>query len=112
MTPFQMALIASSSEPRGQANETEDRDDIPPQMFAQVLTRDQARRCRDKSTVTEEPGGTAVLVRAKLAGTGITTGGKTGTADRDWRPGLQPGWNQENRLKSERRRRLANGSTT
>lgn len=35
------------------------------------------------STVTEEPGGTGGIVRAKLAGTGITTGGKTGTADKD-----------------------------
>ncbi|MBK9530026.1 MAG: hypothetical protein IPO41_17340 [Acidobacteria bacterium] len=58
--------------------------DIPPQMFAQVLTREQARAIREiMSTVTEEPGGTGGVVRAKLAGTGITTGGKTGTADRD-----------------------------
>ena len=34
------------------------------------------------STVTEEPGGTGTVISAKLAGTGIRTGGKTGTAEK------------------------------
>jgi cell division protein FtsI/penicillin-binding protein 2 len=58
--------------------------DIPPQMYSQVLTPEQAAVIRDiMSTVTEEAGGTGGIVRAKLAGTGIETGGKTGTADKD-----------------------------
>ena len=34
------------------------------------------------STVTEEPGGTGTVISTKLAGTGIRTGGKTGTAEK------------------------------
>jgi cell division protein FtsI/penicillin-binding protein 2 len=53
-------------------------------MYAQVLSPQQAAVIRDiMSTVTEEAGGTGGIVRAKLLGTGITTGGKTGTADKD-----------------------------
>ena len=85
MTPFQMALIAAApANLEGKLMKPKIEADLPPQMFAQVLTRDQARAVREiMSTVTQEPGGTAGVVRAKLAGTGITTGGKTGTADRD-----------------------------
>jgi cell division protein FtsI/penicillin-binding protein 2 len=35
------------------------------------------------STVTEEPGGTGTVISAKLAGTGIRAGGKTGTAEKE-----------------------------
>jgi cell division protein FtsI/penicillin-binding protein 2 len=34
------------------------------------------------STVTEEPGGTGTVISSKLSGTGIRTGGKTGTAEK------------------------------
>lgn len=55
----------------------------PPQMFAQVLSSQQAAVARQiMSTVTEEPGGTGTVISAKLAGTGIRTGGKTGTAEK------------------------------
>ena len=58
--------------------------DIQPQMFAQVLTPQQAAVMREiMSTVTEESGGTGGRVKAKLAGTGIVSGGKTGTAEKD-----------------------------
>lgn len=57
--------------------------DQPPQMFAQILSAQQAAAIRGiMSTVTEEPGGTGTVISAKLAGTGIRTGGKTGTAEK------------------------------
>lgn len=85
MTPFQMALIAAAAgNLEGKLMKPKIEADLAPQPFGQVLTREQARVVREiMSTVTEEPGGTGGVVRAKLAGTGITTGGKTGTADRD-----------------------------
>ncbi|MFN2412227.1 MAG: penicillin-binding transpeptidase domain-containing protein [Pyrinomonadaceae bacterium] len=84
ITPFQMALIASIPanmegklmKPRIELNQ-------PPQAFSQVLSPQQAAAIRDiMSTVTEEPGGTGTVLSAKLAGTGIRTGGKTGTAEK------------------------------
>jgi cell division protein FtsI/penicillin-binding protein 2 len=85
MTPLQMALIASApANLEGKLMKPKIEADIPPQMFAQVLSREHAAVIRDiMSTVTEEIGGTGGIVRAKLAGTGIETGGKTGTADKD-----------------------------
>jgi cell division protein FtsI/penicillin-binding protein 2 len=80
--------------------------DQPPQMFAQVLSPQQAAQIRAiMSTVTEEPGGTGTVISAKLAGTGIRTGGKTGTAEKqallyDEKTG---------KLKTEKRRRRVNG---
>ena len=84
MTPFQMALIASAAgNTQGQLMKPRIEADIPPQVFAQVLTPQQAADVRDiMSTVTEEAGGTGGVVRSKLDGTGITTGGKTGTAEK------------------------------
>lgn len=80
--------------------------DIQPQMFSQVLTQQQAATVRDiMSTVTEEPGGTAGVVRAKLAGTGITTGGKTGTADKD---GVQV-YNPDGTRKTRKARKKVDG---
>jgi cell division protein FtsI/penicillin-binding protein 2 len=85
MTPFQMALIAAApANLEGKLMKPKIEADLPPQMFSQVLTPQQAAAIREiMSTVTEEPGGTGGVVRSKLAGTGITTGGKTGTADKD-----------------------------
>ncbi len=88
MTPFQMALIASApANLQGRLMKPKIEADIPPQMFSQVLTPQQAAIVREiMSTVTEESGGTGGRVKAKLAGTGITTGGKTGTAEKDGVP--------------------------
>lgn len=88
MTPFQMALIASApANLQGRLMKPKIEADLPPQMFAQVLTPQQAAAVREiMSTVTEEVGGTGSRVRAKLAGTGIVTGGKTGTAEKDGVP--------------------------
>lgn len=85
MTPLQMALIAAApANLEGRLMKPKIEADLPPQMYAQVLTPQQAAAVREiMSTVTEEIGGTGGVVRAKLAGTGITTGGKTGTADKD-----------------------------
>jgi cell division protein FtsI/penicillin-binding protein 2 len=52
-------------------------------MFSQVLTPQQAAVVREiMATVTEEPGGTGVVISRALAGTGIRVGGKTGTAEK------------------------------
>jgi penicillin-binding protein A len=84
MTPFQMALIASApANIEGKLMKPRIEMDQPPQMFAQVLSPQQAVQIRAiMSTVTEEPGGTGTVISAKLAGTGIRTGGKTGTAEK------------------------------
>lgn len=88
MTPFQMALIASApANLQGRLMKPKIEADLQPQMFSQVLTPQQAAVVREiMSTVTEEAGGTGSRVKAKLAGTGITTGGKTGTAEKDGVP--------------------------
>ncbi len=88
MTPFQMALIASApANLQGKLMKPKIEADVPPQMFAQVLTPQQSAVVREiMSTVTEESGGTGSRVKAKLAGTGIITGGKTGTAEKDGVP--------------------------
>lgn len=84
MTPFQMALIASiPGNMEGKLMKPRIEADQPPQMFAQILSAQQAAAIRGiMSTVTEEPGGTGTVISAKLAGTGIRTGGKTGTAEK------------------------------
>jgi cell division protein FtsI/penicillin-binding protein 2 len=84
MTPFQMALIASiPGNMEGKLMRPRIEADQPPQMFSQVLTPQQAAAVRSiMSTVTEEQGGTGVVLSSKLAGTGIRTGGKTGTAEK------------------------------
>lgn len=88
MTPFQMALIAAApANLQGRLMKPKIEADIPPQAFAQVLTPQQAAVVREiMSTVTEEVGGTGSRVKTKLAGTGIVTGGKTGTAEKDGVP--------------------------
>jgi penicillin-binding protein A len=103
MTPFQMALIASApANMEGKLMKPKIEADVSPQMYSQVLTAEQAAVIRDiMSTVTEEIGGTGGIVRAKLLGTGIETGGKTGTADKD---GVQV-YNKDGTKKTEKRRR-------
>jgi penicillin-binding protein A len=103
MTPFQMAMIAGiPANLEGKLMRPRIELDQPPQMFSQVLSPQQAAQIRTiMSTVTEEPGGTGTVISAKLAGTGIRTGGKTGTAEKqallyDEKTG---------KLKTEKRRR-------
>ncbi|MEQ1923662.1 MAG: penicillin-binding transpeptidase domain-containing protein [Pyrinomonadaceae bacterium] len=109
MTPLQMALIAAApANMKGMLMKPKIEADIQPQMFSQVLTPQQAFSIRDiMSTVTEEPGGTGGIVRSKLAGTGIATGGKTGTADKD---GVQV-YNPDGSKKTRKVRRTVNGQS-
>lgn len=102
MTPFQMAMIAAvTGNIEGKLMKTRIEADRPPQMFSQPLTPQQAARVRAiMSTVTEEPGGTGAVIAAKLAGTGIRTGGKTGTAEK-----LAPKYDQKGQPVMETRRR-------
>lgn len=84
MTPFQMALIASApANMEGKLMKPRIEMDQPPQMFSRMLSPQQAAAIRNiMSTVTEEPGGTGTVIARKLDGTGIRTGGKTGTAEK------------------------------
>jgi hypothetical protein len=103
MTPFQMALIASiPANMEGKLMKTRIEADQPPQMFSQVLAPQQAATIRDiMSSVTEEPGGTGTVISSKLAGTGIRTGGKTGTAEKQ-----APLYDEKTgKLKTEKKRR-------
>ncbi len=102
MTPFQMALIASiPANIEGKLMKIRIEADQPPEAFAQVLSPQQASMIRDiMSTVTEEPGGTGTVISAKLAGTGIKTGGKTGTAEK-----LAPAYDAAGKLKTTKKRR-------
>jgi hypothetical protein len=85
MTPFQMALIASiPGNMEGKLMKPKIEFDQPPQPFSQVLSPQQAFAIRNiMSTVVEEPGGTGTVISAKLAGSGIRAGGKTGTAEKE-----------------------------
>ncbi|MEO7659879.1 MAG: penicillin-binding transpeptidase domain-containing protein, partial [Pyrinomonadaceae bacterium] len=102
MTPFQMALIASiAGNMDGKLMKPRIEADQPPEAFSQVLSAQQAAAVRGiMSTVTEEPGGTGTVISAKLAGTGIKTGGKTGTAEK-----LAPEYDSEGKLKTIKKRR-------
>ena len=107
ITPFQMALIAATAgNMEGKLMKPRIEADQPPQAFAQVLSVPQAAAIRAiMSTVTEEPGGTGTVISAKLAGTGIRTGGKTGTAEK-----LAPEYDASGKLKTiTKRRKNANG---
>lgn len=102
MTPFQMALIASAAgNMEGKLMKPRIEAEQPPSAFAQVLTPQQAAAVREiMSTVTEEPGGTGTVISAKLAGTGIRTGGKTGTAEK-----LALDYDANGKLKTTKKRR-------
>ncbi len=92
MTPFQMALIAATAgNMQGRLMRPKIEADLPPQVFADVLSPQQAATVREiMSTVTEESGGTGGAVRSALAGTNILAGGKTGTAEKDDAPRYDP----------------------
>ncbi len=84
MTPFQMALVASApANMEGKLMKTKVEADLQPQMFAQVLTAQQAAQVREiMALVTEGSGGTGRRVFANVLANGIRTGGKTGTAEK------------------------------
>ena len=106
MTPFQMALIASiPANMQGNLMKPKIEYDQPPQIFGKIVSPQQAATMREiMATVTEESGGTGRVVAAKLAGTGIRVGGKTGTAEK-----LAPVYNTDGTVKTVKKKRRVNG---
>ncbi len=84
MTPFQMALIAAApANLEGKLMKPKIELDLPPQMFSQVVSPQQAAQMREiMAQVTEGSGGTATRVFADVRAAGIRSGGKTGTAEK------------------------------
>lgn len=85
MTPFQMALLASTiANKNGQLMKPKIEFDRPPEAFNQVVTPQIAARMREiMGLVTGGPSGTARGVFGPVKAAGIITGGKTGTAQKD-----------------------------
>jgi peptidoglycan glycosyltransferase len=82
MTPFQMAMMISvAANLEGRLMKPKIELNQPPQMFSQVLTRDQAAQIRGiMNLVTEGGTGNSAMMPVKAAG--IRSGGKTGTAQK------------------------------
>jgi peptidoglycan glycosyltransferase len=82
MTPFQMALMISvAANLEGRLMKPKIEMDRAPEMFSQVLTRDQAAQIRGiMNLVTEGGTGNSAMMPVKSAG--IRSGGKTGTAQK------------------------------
>lgn len=82
MTPFQMALIISAAANlEGRLMRPKIELERPPEMFSQVLTRDQANEIRRIMNMVTE-GGTGTSAMAPVKAAGIRSGGKTGTAQK------------------------------
>src|SRR5258706_392937 len=82
MTPFQMAMIISAAANlEGKLMKPKIEADRAPEMFSQVLSRDQASEIRRIMNMVTE-GGTATGAMAVVKAAGIRTGGKTGTAQK------------------------------
>src|SRR6266404_1972523 len=82
MTPFQMAMIISvAANLEGKLMKPKIEADRPPEMYNQVLTREQASTIRGIMNMVTE-GGTATSAMAPVKAAGIRTGGKTGTAQK------------------------------
>lgn len=84
MTPFQMALIAAAvGNMEGKLMKPKIELDLQPQVFSQPLNAQQAAYIRQiMALVTEGSGGTATRVFGEVRGSGIRSGGKTGTAEK------------------------------
>jgi cell division protein FtsI/penicillin-binding protein 2 len=82
MTPFQMALMISvAANLEGRLMKPKIELDRPPEVFNQVLTREQATEIRRIMNMVTE-GGTANSAMAPVKAAGIRSGGKTGTAQK------------------------------
>ena len=82
MTPFQMAMMISvAANLDGRLMKPKIEMDRPPEMFSQVLTRDQAEQIRHIMNLVTE-GGTGTGAMAPVKAAGIRSGGKTGTAQK------------------------------
>ncbi len=83
MTPLQMALIAAAAgNVQGKLMKLKIEYDRPPEAFSQVLTPDQAAQVRAIMGLVAQPGGTGARAMAPVTAVGITSGGKTGTAEK------------------------------
>ncbi|MGI8836895.1 MAG: penicillin-binding transpeptidase domain-containing protein [Pyrinomonadaceae bacterium] len=84
MTPFQMALAAAAiANMDGRLMKPKIEFNRPPEMFKQVMTPQVAATMRSiMGRVTRGSSGTARGVFAPVQAAGITTGGKTGTAQK------------------------------
>jgi penicillin-binding protein A len=84
MTPLQMALAAATiANTEGKLMKPRLEMNVAPQPFNQVLTPQQAARLRSiMGLVTGGPSGTARGVFGPVKAAGITSGGKTGTAQK------------------------------
>lgn len=84
MTPFQMALVvAAPANLQGKLMKPKIEYDQKPEMFAQIVSPQEAAQIRQiMSLVTEGGGGTATRVFGNIRAAGIRTGGKTGTAEK------------------------------
>jgi len=85
MTPFQMALAASAiANMDGRLMKPKIELDRPPEAFSQVMPPQTAATLRGiMGLVTGGPRGTGRAVFAPVQAAGITTGGKTGTAQKE-----------------------------
>ncbi|HEY0385268.1 MAG TPA: penicillin-binding transpeptidase domain-containing protein, partial [Pyrinomonadaceae bacterium] len=85
MTPFQMALLASTiGNMNGNLMKPKIEFDRPPEVYNQVVSPQIAARLREiMGLVTGGPRGTARGVFGPVKAAGINTGGKTGTAQKD-----------------------------
>jgi len=82
MTPFQMALlISAAANLEGKLMKPKIEADRAPEMFSQVLTREQASTIRGIMNMVTE-GGTGTGAMAPVKAAGIRSGGKTGTAQK------------------------------
>lgn len=83
MTPLQMAMIASSvANLNGQLMKLKFEEDRPPEVFQQVVSREQAARIREIMGLVPSAG-TGRGAFAAVNAAGITSGGKTGTAQKE-----------------------------
>lgn len=82
MTPFQMAMmISAAANLEGRLMKPKIEMDRAPEVFSQVLSRDQATKIRGIMNMVTE-GGTATGAMAPVKAGGIRSGGKTGTAQK------------------------------
>jgi membrane peptidoglycan carboxypeptidase len=82
MTPFQMALMVSAAANlEGKLMKPKIEFDRAPEMFSQVLSRDQGVEIRRIMNLVTE-GGTGNSAMAPVKAVGIRSGGKTGTAQK------------------------------
>src|SRR5215211_934702 len=109
MTPFQMALVASSiGNLEGKLMKPKIEYDRPPEVWAQATTPERAAEMRRiMGLVTAGSSGTATSVLAPVHAQGIITGGKTGTAEKQI-PLYDPKTGEERKVKKVERDRRGN----